>query len=114
MNGLLAAKKNQIPATIIVVNNNGGGIFSFLPQFEYPEYFEAYFGTPHELQFKSAAELYGINYYKVENWKEFRFAVKSSLRSSGTEIIEIGCDRTENVGLHKKVWQSIKHRQSKS
>lgn len=114
MNGLLAAKNNQIPITIIVVNNNGGGIFSFLPQAEYPEYFEAYFGTPHELQFQSAAELYGINYYKVENWKEFRFAIESSLRSSGTEIIEIRCDRTENVGLHKKVWQSVKHRQSKS
>ena len=113
MNGLLAAKSKQIPATIIVINNNGGGIFSFLPQSNYKEYFESYFGTPHDLEFKSAAELYGMNYYKVENWKEFRLAVESSLRSKRTEIIEIRCDRTENVRLHKKVWESVSHRQFK-
>ena len=46
MNGLLAARRYGLNATIIVVNNDGGGIFSFLPQAAYPEVFEEYFGTP--------------------------------------------------------------------
>ncbi|MBI2358725.1 MAG: 2-succinyl-5-enolpyruvyl-6-hydroxy-3-cyclohexene-1-carboxylic-acid synthase, partial [Deltaproteobacteria bacterium] len=49
MNGLFAARKHGPAATIILVNNDGGGIFSFLPQRRYPEYFETYFGTPHGL-----------------------------------------------------------------
>ena len=46
-NGLLAAKKHGLDATIIVLNNDGGGIFSFLPQAEQEEHFETLFGTPH-------------------------------------------------------------------
>ena len=43
MNGLLAAKAHGLDATIIVLNNNGGGIFSFLPQADYQDVFETYF-----------------------------------------------------------------------
>ena len=71
MNGLLAAKAFDLNATIIVINNNGGGIFSFLPQAAYGDVFETYFGTPHGLTFRSAAELYGLDYCFVEDWLTF-------------------------------------------
>ena len=58
MNGLLAAKLHRLNATIIVLNNDGGGIFSFLPQAGYTDNFEQLFGTPHGLNFEAAARMY--------------------------------------------------------
>ncbi|MBI4298671.1 MAG: 2-succinyl-5-enolpyruvyl-6-hydroxy-3-cyclohexene-1-carboxylic-acid synthase [Chloroflexi bacterium] len=107
MNGLLAAKQNQLNATIIVVNNDGGGIFSFLPQADYPEFFERYLGTPHGLTFQQAAFLYDLGYSKVTSWKDFRDAVSESIRSMGTSIIEVPGDRKRNVELHRRMWAAV-------
>ena len=54
LNGLLAAKMHNLNITIIVVNNNGGGIFSFLPQRDEEQHFELLFGTPTNLTFEHA------------------------------------------------------------
>ena len=51
MNGLVAAKLEQLNITILLINNNGGGIFSFLPQASHPNHFEKLFGTPLDLDF---------------------------------------------------------------
>ena len=61
LNGLLAAKQHQLRATIVLVHNDGGGIFSFLPQAQDPEHFEQLFGTPHGLDFRPAAKMYGLS-----------------------------------------------------
>ena len=53
LNGLLAARLHELNLTIILINNDGGGIFSFLPQAAYPEHFEQLFGTPTGLDFQS-------------------------------------------------------------
>ena len=78
MNGLLAAKLHGLNATIILINNDGGGIFSFLPQAAYPEHFEDLFGTPHGLDFRPAAELYGASYHLSDGWDDFRQSVTSA------------------------------------
>ena len=103
MNGLLAARKWGLDVTIIVVNNDGGGVFSFLPQAKFPDGFEEYFGTPHGLGFRLAAEMYDLRYEKVESWSEFRKAVSQSQSSRGTTIIEVPGDRARNAQLHRKV-----------
>ncbi len=107
MNGLLAAKAYGLDATIIVINNDGGGIFSFLPQAAYEDVFETYFGTSHGLTFRATAELYNLGYRKVEEWRQFQEAVAESMNRSGTEIIEIPCDRALNVALHRQVWAAV-------
>jgi 2-succinyl-5-enolpyruvyl-6-hydroxy-3-cyclohexene-1-carboxylate synthase len=107
MNGLLAAKQYGLNATIIVVNNDGGGIFSFLPQADYSDFFEVYFGTPHGLEFGPVATLYGLPYSKVSSWSQFRSAVANSLASPGTSIIEVPSDRSRNVQLHRKVSAAV-------
>jgi len=113
MNGLLAAKAHGLDATIIVLNNDGGGIFSFLPQAIMPQtvsagLFETFFGTPHGLTFKPAADLYGLDYAGVSDWPAFRSAVSQSYGRKGTSIIEVACgDRTTNVDLHRQVWQGV-------
>ena len=77
MNGLLAAKLQKQNITILLINNDGGGIFSFLPQASEKEYFETLFGTPHGFDFSHAAELYGAKYKKVQNGMNFNKYLQS-------------------------------------
>src|SRR5699024_1911653 len=51
-NSLLIAKRYDFPITILLINNNGGGIFSFLPQAKEDAYFEHLFGTPLDIDFQ--------------------------------------------------------------
>ncbi len=84
LNGLLALQRCGVTATILVINNNGGGIFRHLPiaQFEPP--FTELFHTPHHLQFESAARLFGLDYFRVTNVIELR----QQLRLAGSRLIE--------------------------
>jgi 2-succinyl-5-enolpyruvyl-6-hydroxy-3-cyclohexene-1-carboxylate synthase len=107
MTGLLAAQKFNLNATIIVLNNNGGGIFSFLPQHGHPEYFEKYFATPHGLTFEHAATLYKLEYSHITSWAEFRKMVSEHLGALGTKIIELNTDRERNVELHHRISSAV-------
>ncbi len=103
MNGLLAAKAHRLNATIIVLNNDGGGIFSFLPQASYEDLFEPYFGTPHGLTFQAAAHLYGIEYRLVQDWQQFQQTVAEHLTGTGARIIEVPSHRGRNLAHHRRI-----------
>jgi 2-succinyl-5-enolpyruvyl-6-hydroxy-3-cyclohexene-1-carboxylate synthase len=105
-NGLLAAAQYKLNATIIVINNDGGGIFSFLPQANTPE-FETLFGTPHGLNFQPIAGMYGAAFTRVTTWDDFRAAVQTSINSGGLSIVEVPTERNRNVTLHREVWKSV-------
>jgi 2-succinyl-5-enolpyruvyl-6-hydroxy-3-cyclohexene-1-carboxylate synthase len=107
MNGLLAAKLHKLDATIVVINNDGGGIFSFLPQASQRDSFEELFGTPHGLTFGSAAELYGAAYTLAQNTDELRDVLSRGMDASGLHIVEIRTDRTRNVQLHREAWSQV-------
>ncbi|MDQ6738352.1 MAG: 2-succinyl-5-enolpyruvyl-6-hydroxy-3-cyclohexene-1-carboxylic-acid synthase [Gemmatimonadota bacterium] len=107
MNGLLAAKLHQINATIVVINNDGGGIFSFLPQAAQPTHFEQLFGTPHGLSFEPAATLYGARYHRAEDVSTLGALVTSSMSEPGLGIIELRTDRARNVELHREAWRRV-------
>lgn len=107
LNGLLAAKLHRLRATIVVLNNDGGGIFSFMPQAAYPEHFEALFGTPTGLDFRPAAEMYGARFSRADDWEAFRARVRQGLVSDGLEIVEVRTGRDRNVVLHREVWSAV-------
>ena len=107
MNGLLAARRHGLRATIVLLNNDGGGIFSFLPQAEHGEQFERLFGTPHGLDFRHAATLYGLPFTRVESWPAFREAVQASLAGDGVSVIEVPTERARNVELHRRIWPAV-------
>jgi 2-succinyl-5-enolpyruvyl-6-hydroxy-3-cyclohexene-1-carboxylate synthase len=112
MNGLLAAKLHALKATIVLVNNDGGGIFSFLAQADYPEHFETLFGTPHGLEFRHAAQMYGAAYAHAATWEAFRAHMQESLAAAdpqrgGVSIVEVRTNRDRNVALHKEIWTAV-------
>jgi 2-succinyl-5-enolpyruvyl-6-hydroxy-3-cyclohexene-1-carboxylate synthase len=107
MNGLLAAKLHALDVTIVVLNNDGGGIFSFLPQASHPEHFEGLFGTPHGLTFAPVAELYGARYHLVETLDALREATAAGAGGRGLHIVEMRTDRTRNVALHREAWAAV-------
>ncbi|WP_246095015.1 2-succinyl-5-enolpyruvyl-6-hydroxy-3-cyclohexene-1-carboxylic-acid synthase [Salinicoccus cyprini] len=104
MNGLIMSKLEGIDINIIVFNNNGGGIFSFLPQSENKDYFERLFGTPLDLDFKHAADLYGFNYTSTEMVQD---VTDELMNQGGRNIIEIKTDRAVNVDSHQKLSRQI-------
>jgi 2-succinyl-5-enolpyruvyl-6-hydroxy-3-cyclohexene-1-carboxylate synthase len=111
MNGLLAAKLHDLDATVVLVNNDGGGIFSFLPQgnadIVAPRDFEALFGTPHGLDFSHAAALYGARLVRPESWAGFHAALAAAIDAPGLNIIEVRTDRAANVERHRELWSAV-------
>lgn len=107
LNGLLAAKYHRLSVTIIVIHNNGGGIFSFLPQANHPDHFETLFGTPTDLDFEKVVEMYGGTFTEVKNWSHFRKEVKRAIAADGLDVIEVKTNRTENTVYHRKIWDHV-------
>lgn len=107
LNGLIIARQYQIPLTVVLVNNNGGGIFSFLPQSQEPRHFETLFGTPLQLSFEHAANMYGAGYRLAETLEQFRQNLRESYTSEGIQIIEVRTDREENERWHRQIWKEI-------
>ncbi|HUY76983.1 MAG TPA: 2-succinyl-5-enolpyruvyl-6-hydroxy-3-cyclohexene-1-carboxylic-acid synthase [Ktedonobacterales bacterium] len=107
MNGLLAARLHDLDLTIILVNNDGGGIFSFLPQANYPDHFETLFGTPTGLDFRQVARLYDAHYTRATTWEDFRHALSDRLNGAGLSIVEVTTDRARNVTLHRQLWDAV-------
>ncbi|WP_369902070.1 2-succinyl-5-enolpyruvyl-6-hydroxy-3-cyclohexene-1-carboxylic-acid synthase [Bacillus manliponensis] len=105
LNGLLAAKLQKLKVTIVVVNNDGGGIFSFLPQYNEKEHFESLFGTPLGLNYEHVVTMYGGVFTRVSGWDEFRSAVKTGVNSEGLHVVEICTNRDENLQMHRELWK---------
>jgi 2-succinyl-5-enolpyruvyl-6-hydroxy-3-cyclohexene-1-carboxylate synthase len=101
--GLLAASRLRLPLTIVLLNNDGGGIFHFLAVAGETDAFEEHVATPHGLDFARAAALYGCDYGRPATVTGLREAVESSISSGGTTIIEVRTDREENLALHRRV-----------
>jgi 2-succinyl-5-enolpyruvyl-6-hydroxy-3-cyclohexene-1-carboxylate synthase len=109
LNGMFAATKFDLDATVVVLNNNGGGIFSFLPQAEQLDTttFEALFGTPTGLDVAAAAQLFAASHTRPEGWDAFRRELCRSIRGRGLSVIELMSDRNRNVVQHRAVWAAV-------
>ena len=101
--GLLAASRLRLALTIVLLNNDGGGIFHFLPVAGEADAFEEHVATPHGLDFSRAASLYGCAFVRAETVDALRSAVETSIAGNATTIIEVRTDREENLALHRRV-----------
>jgi 2-succinyl-5-enolpyruvyl-6-hydroxy-3-cyclohexene-1-carboxylate synthase len=101
--GLLAASRLDLALTIVLVNNDGGGIFHFLPVVTRTDAFEELVATAHGLEFEHAAALYGCGYELPADASELDDALRRALTAPFTTIIEIRTDRERNLELHRRV-----------
>ncbi len=105
MNGLLMSKLNNIHLNVILLNNDGGGIFSYLPQkSSASEYFERLFGTPTGLDFEHAALLYEFNFKRFNTLSEFK---DMTLSQSVAIVYEIITDREDNLQQHQILYKKL-------
>ncbi|WP_066386244.1 2-succinyl-5-enolpyruvyl-6-hydroxy-3-cyclohexene-1-carboxylic-acid synthase [Neobacillus mesonae] len=107
LNGLVAAKKFHIDIHIILVNNNGGGIFSFLPQAGHPKHFELLFGTPLDIEFEHAVRMFNGQFTKIMDWNHLRIELEKSRVSKGINVYEVATNRDRNRDEHREFWQSV-------
>ncbi|MGH2928909.1 MAG: thiamine pyrophosphate-dependent enzyme, partial [Solirubrobacteraceae bacterium] len=101
--GLLAARRLGLKLTIVLLNNDGGGIFNFLPVASQGEVFEQHIATPTGLDFAQAAALYGCRHEPVDSLDGLAGALMTALAGSDTTIIEIHTNRVANRQLHLDV-----------
>ncbi|TKW74824.1 MAG: 2-succinyl-5-enolpyruvyl-6-hydroxy-3-cyclohexene-1-carboxylic-acid synthase [Staphylococcus hominis] len=105
MNGLLMAKLNDIHINVVILNNDGGGIFSYLPQKTAAEqYFERLFGTPTGLNFEYTAMLYDFSFKRLNNITDFSQVSFSTMNSY---IYEILTNREDNLEQHQLLYQKL-------
>jgi 2-succinyl-5-enolpyruvyl-6-hydroxy-3-cyclohexene-1-carboxylate synthase len=100
--GLVAARRLGTALTIVLLNNDGGGIFHFLPVSSQADAFEQHVATPHGLDFAHAAALFGCEFERPSTLAELRTAVERSIAGAGATIIEVRTDRVENLALHHR------------
>ncbi len=108
MNGLLAIQRCGIKMTIVLLNNDGGGIFHRLPVAHFDPPFTDLFITPHGLNFEHAATLYGLNFTSVTDSQAFRQAFEASLTSSQTSIIEVKTDSKRDFARRNEIIKAVK------
>ncbi|MBS4200107.1 2-succinyl-5-enolpyruvyl-6-hydroxy-3-cyclohexene-1-carboxylic-acid synthase [Bacillus sp. FJAT-49732] len=107
LNGLLMAKLHKLNITIILLNNDGGGIFSYLPQYSEPKHFEVLFGTPTGLNYEHAVQMYHGQYTKIFDWESLKMAILDSVSYEGLNVIEIPTDRERNLFSHREMWEKV-------
>jgi len=88
-------------AVIVVLNNGGGSIFGYLPQAGL-EQFEEHWLTPTNLDFRTVAELYSLNFHRVSNQAEFKPALARAIQEPGPSMLEVIINREQSLARHLK------------
>lgn len=100
LNALLLIARSPQPIVVVLVNNQGGGIFHFLPVAAFDDLFEPFFGTPHTVQFGPLATGFGLPYTCVADGAAFEAAFRQALRDGRSAVIEVQTERRANHAAH--------------
>ena len=101
-NSLLLAKKYSLNLTIIIINNNGGHIFSTLP-YKNEINLDPYWTTPVNLNIKNIAKLYSMNYYQLLSIKSINEKINDIINHPGVNIVEIPCDFSKTLKVEEEI-----------
>ena len=101
MNGLLIGKNEECNLVIVLINNDGGGIFRFLPQSS-ERNFDYLFLTQHGINFEALSKLYNLKYRLIENYEDFEEAFKKAVNSKGVKLLEVRTDSELSKKLQDK------------
>ncbi|MCH9633432.1 MAG: 2-succinyl-5-enolpyruvyl-6-hydroxy-3-cyclohexene-1-carboxylate synthase [Chlamydiae bacterium] len=106
LNSLAQVKQLKHPPTIVILNNSGGGIFSFLPIAKESTIFKRYFQTEHSLTFESIAKQFDLEYFQPKNSDDFSKSVTA--HSSKATLIEVQTCADKNLLLNRQIEEAFK------
>ncbi|MEO8232008.1 MAG: 2-succinyl-5-enolpyruvyl-6-hydroxy-3-cyclohexene-1-carboxylic-acid synthase, partial [Ignavibacteriota bacterium] len=107
INSLLIAKQYNLPLITILINNNGGAIFKFLPIAEHKNIFDKYFLTPTNLSFNKLADAFDIDFKELKSQQDILNHIKVSSIRKKSVIFEIKTNSEYSLSLRKKYWKKI-------
>jgi 2-succinyl-5-enolpyruvyl-6-hydroxy-3-cyclohexene-1-carboxylate synthase len=107
LNSLALVAKQRPAVLVILINNNGGGIFDFLPVARQSTEFERFFTTTHGLRLENAARLFDLDYSSPATMAEFESDYQNMLAAGRPALLEVRTDRQQNRELHRQVEQAI-------
>ena len=107
MNGLLAVRRHGLRATVVVLDNDGGGIFEFLPPARHRDVFEEIFATPIGLDLGLVAELYGLEHTLVTAVGDLQPALRSALAAGDSQLLQVKFSRAASVAGHAAAWAAV-------
>jgi len=107
LNSLHLLARNPQPVTVVLLNNDGGGIFSFLPVAGATDRFEACFGAAHGLAFGAVVEAFGLDHHRPATPADLDTALAAALASERSAVIEIRTDRARNLDAHRRVQNAV-------
>lgn len=107
LGGLAAAKLHGLAITIVVIHNNGGGIFSLLPQADALDSWERLFRTPLGLDYQPLVHMYGGRFIRVGSRLQFVEAVREGLAGTGITVIEVPSASEANAERHRVLWARV-------
>jgi 2-succinyl-5-enolpyruvyl-6-hydroxy-3-cyclohexene-1-carboxylate synthase len=109
MNALVTIARDRLPVTVVVVNNDGGGIFHFLPQADPdvvdPALFDRLFGTPHGVSLVPVAAALGVSASQIADRDELADAIAS--HDDDPRLVEVATNRAENVAVHRRIREAV-------
>ena len=93
--------------TIVLLNNNGGGIFTMLPVYNEKKYFNKYFKTPTNADFNKITEAFGCGYFYVKNLSELKSALAQSVKKGGVNVLEFTTDADYSKTCREKYYSNV-------
>lgn len=107
LNALALLRQVSAPFVLIVVNNNGGQIFSLLPT---PvEERERFYAMPQNVHFEHAAKMFGLNYHQPQDWAALEAALDKAWRTPATTVIELVVNDTYGAQTLQKLLAQVSH-----
>lgn len=113
LNALGTAVKYYVPLCILVINNNGGGIFESLPIAEKVKKFREFFVTPHNLELEGIVKSFGVNYQLIQNRGKLIHTLNYSLNKKITSVLEVQTNAAASVELRNKYFNEVRNKLNK-
>ncbi len=110
LNSLSLAARREL--VVVALNNDGGGIFSYLPIARHPDVFETFFSAPHGFGFEQAATMFGLTYARTDSAQKFADAYTRALRAHGAALIEVPTNRASTLALNDRLIADVERRVS--
>ena len=105
-NGFLTLPRFKGSLTVVLINNEGGGIFGHLPVAQFDPPFEEFFATPQQADFRKLCAAYGCGHTSVRDWKHFA-QLLARLPARGVRVLEVRTDRKRDAATRRRIFAQL-------